>query len=80
MFADQPSDRGVQSIAVPGELRGLEMAWSRYGSGTIPWADLVQPSVNLARNGFPVSGYIANLLQVFLLFSYFFYFFLIIFF
>jgi gamma-glutamyltranspeptidase/glutathione hydrolase len=44
---------GAKSIGVPGTVAGLYMAHQKYGS--LPWADLVQPSIDLANNGFPLS-------------------------
>jgi gamma-glutamyltranspeptidase/glutathione hydrolase len=40
---------GAASIAVPGTVAGLEAAHRRYA--TIPWAKLLEPAIDLARNG-----------------------------
>lgn len=45
--------QGALSIGVPGTVAGLYLAHQKYGS--LPWADLVQPSIDLAQNGFPLS-------------------------
>lgn len=47
---------GYQSIVVPGFVRGMHEAWQRYGSR--PWAELVDPSIRYAANGFTVYPYI----------------------
>lgn len=44
---------GPASIAVPGALAALEMAWQRHGS--LPWRELVAPGRELARDGIPVA-------------------------
>lgn len=38
---------GGMAVAIPGELRGLELAHRKYGS--LPWADLVNPVVAIAQ-------------------------------
>ncbi|MGH3103303.1 MAG: gamma-glutamyltransferase family protein [Gaiellaceae bacterium] len=40
---------GAASVAVPGVVAGLETAHRRYA--TVPWARLVEPAIELARNG-----------------------------
>jgi gamma-glutamyltranspeptidase/glutathione hydrolase len=41
-----------KSVGVPGALRVLELAHRR--EGRLPWADLFQPAIDLAENGFAV--------------------------
>lgn len=50
---------GYQSVMTPGFVRGCWVAFQRFGSGRIPWADLLAPAVRLAGEGFEVYPYIA---------------------
>ena len=45
-------------MAVPLELKGLEVAWKEYGSGNISWKTLVYPASKLARSGFAAHPYL----------------------
>jgi gamma-glutamyltranspeptidase len=49
-FLDDPS--GPVLANVPGVPRGMELAYESYGSGSVEWADLVQPAIRAARDGF----------------------------
>ena len=49
---------GWRAPGVPGTARGLEMAQRKYGKAK--WADVVAPSVKLAREGFTISYGLAN--------------------
>lgn len=51
---DKLSTRGHLAAGVPGVVAGMVQAYERYG--TLPFADLVQPAVDLARNGFALTS------------------------
>lgn len=52
---------GPLSVAVPGELKAYGTAHEKYGK--LPWSQLVQPTIDLCRNGFPVGKHLGMKLQ-----------------
>jgi len=48
------------SIGVPGVLAALKLVYDEYGK--LPWAELFQPAIDLAREGFSVSPRLAAML------------------
>src|SRR5205807_7692442 len=42
-------------IGVPGTVAGLAMALQQYGSGNFSLADILQPAIDLARDGFVIA-------------------------
>ena len=52
---------GYSAIGVPGTVHGFWSVHQRFGS--LPWADLIQPSIMLAERGFVMSDYMAETLS-----------------
>ena len=52
---------GYKASAVPGTIAGLALAHEHYGS--LPWEDLVQPALELARDGIVVSRDLSEALR-----------------
>lgn len=52
-------DSGL-AVGVPGTVAGMELAFKKYGSGKVAWADLVAPAIALARNGIVVAEDLAD--------------------
>lgn len=48
---------GILASGVPGTVAGMWLAHEKYGS--LPWSELVQPSVDLAEQGFQVPSKLA---------------------
>ena len=60
MFLDSTSKlfkginhNSLKTVGVPGTVAGLYMAHQKYGQ--LPWKEIVQPSIDLAKNGFVMS-------------------------
>ncbi|MCB9916516.1 MAG: gamma-glutamyltransferase [Planctomycetes bacterium] len=51
---------GPLAVGVPGSPLGLHELWRRHGSGAFTWAELVQPALRLAREGFAVDPWLAD--------------------
>ncbi|WP_425562958.1 gamma-glutamyltransferase [Mucilaginibacter gynuensis] len=47
-----------QASGVPGSVDGMEQAHKKYGS--LSWASLVQPAIDLARKGFKITARLAH--------------------
>ncbi|KAB7495155.1 hypothetical protein Anas_09325 [Armadillidium nasatum] len=60
---DNASMYGGLAVAVPGEVRGCWELYKRFG-GSVPWADLIEPTIKLCEEGIPVSQHMALALSV----------------
>ena len=49
---------GYRSVVTPGTIAGLWEAWNRFG--TRPWAELVEPAIRLAYDGFEIPRALAG--------------------
>lgn len=56
----QKSLKSGLGIGVPGSVAGLALAHRKYGSGKFTLAQLIAPAIALARDGFTVTGDLAD--------------------
>ncbi|MFT5501426.1 MAG: gamma-glutamyltranspeptidase/glutathione hydrolase [Woeseiaceae bacterium] len=53
---DNSNHDGILAVGVPGTVAGMELAHKRFGS--MSWAELLQPAIDIARNGIPISWHL----------------------
>jgi gamma-glutamyltranspeptidase/glutathione hydrolase len=59
-FASHPQmpQRGIDTVTIPGAVSGWAALSQRYGK--LPFADLFEPAIRFARDGYPVSPVVAD--------------------
>jgi gamma-glutamyltranspeptidase len=55
-------DDGPAVVNVPGTVAAMYLAWQKYGSGKLAWAELLAPAIHAARDGYAVSEGLATTL------------------
>lgn len=58
MYSKTESQYTQRAVAVPGTIRGLELAHKRFGK--LSWSQLIQPAIALARDGYIVDDAVAK--------------------
>ena len=61
MFRADPrlATKGPLAVAVPGEVAGYWAARRKYGNKEISWQRIIQPTIDLCRQGIPVTASLA---------------------
>ncbi|MCP4003502.1 MAG: gamma-glutamyltransferase [bacterium] len=61
--ADPKASRyGARAVAIPGLVQGLEETHRRFGK--LPWRDVVQPAIRMAREGFAIGPHHRRILKI----------------
>lgn len=55
--------RGAWAVGVPGTVKGLLLAWERYGSGKMSRQEVLAPAIRLARSPMPVDRHLHESLK-----------------
>jgi gamma-glutamyltranspeptidase/glutathione hydrolase len=63
MFAKERDARSHLAVGVPGTVAGLELAFQKYGSKKKTWAELVEPAIRLAEDGWTLEPWSARSLN-----------------
>ncbi|KAI6179523.1 hypothetical protein M3Y98_00619600 [Aphelenchoides besseyi] len=58
------AQRGWLAVAVPGELHGLYTAYENFGSKKVSWRSLIEPTIQLMKEGYPTSHALAGALRL----------------
>lgn len=58
-FAERAT--GGKAVGVPGTLKGLEEALNKWG--TLSMEELIEPAIQLARDGFPIDSVLGNAIE-----------------
>ena len=58
MYSKEETQFSQRAVAVPGTVRGFATAHQRFG--TLPWRELLQPAIALARDGFVLDTSLAD--------------------
>lgn len=59
--ANHLPQRGIRAVTVPGCVDGWCTLHERYG--TVPFSELLEPAVRLAREGYPISHYMVDIIS-----------------
>ena len=60
---DGSSTVGYRAPGVPGTPAGLDLAFQKYGSKKLSWAELVEPAKKIAQDGYVLTARLANLFK-----------------
>lgn len=61
MFVDKAGRTAHRRVGVPGTVRGFASAFKSFGS--LPWKDLLEPAIKLAKDGFALDAWSARSLN-----------------
>ncbi|MEQ9300943.1 MAG: gamma-glutamyltransferase [Cyclobacteriaceae bacterium] len=48
---------------IPSSVKATYYTWQKYGSGRVSWADLLQPAIKYAEQGFPIGDFRSKVYQ-----------------
>lgn len=51
---------GGKSVGIPGTVKGMDYAFSEFGSGNVTWEEVLEPAIRLANEGIMVTPTLYN--------------------